>query len=159
MIRTAKLAGNPTTFLRHCPQWSFAEAERTGHRTRMTHYSRLSRIVIDTPGDTHAAEVDFWQAATGLSLQRSQRFPAYHRADLDGGFGILLQRLDDGPARVHLDIHTDNREAEVARLIGLGAQVIGEEEQWTVLRDPAGLVFCVVMDPHLDLATAQRWPD
>jgi glyoxalase superfamily protein len=126
----------------------------------MTHYSRLSVIVIDVPPAGHDRELEFWQAATGAPLARNARFPEYHSAALPGsGFGLLIQRLGTGPSRIHLDIHTDDLAAEVARLERLGAQRLERLEFWQVMRDPAGLVFCVVEEPPGDLteANASRW--
>ena len=45
--------------------------------------------------------------------------------------------------RAHLDHGTDDRDAEVTRLVGLGAEAGAEGRGWRVMRDPAGLVFCV----------------
>jgi predicted enzyme related to lactoylglutathione lyase len=49
--------------------------------------------------------------------------------------------------RVHLDIAVSDREAEVARLKGLGATVFKEMEEagyrWTIMQDPEGNEFCV----------------
>jgi Glyoxalase-like domain len=57
---------------------------------------------------------------------------------------VLLQRTnDDGPVRAHLDLATTDQAAEVARLSALGAGVVRKTPQWTTLRDPAGLEFCV----------------
>ena len=49
--------------------------------------------------------------------------------------------------RLHLDLRPDDRDAEVARLRGLGASLadIGQGEQsWVVLADPEGNEFCVL---------------
>ena len=49
--------------------------------------------------------------------------------------------------RLHLDLVPDDQEAEVARLVGLGAQAvdIGQGDvAWTVLADPEGNEFCVL---------------
>src|SRR5581483_5940893 len=100
-----------------------------------------------------------WQDAVGQPLPQLS-FPEYHGALLHGGeFGLLLQRLGEGPARVHLDIHTDDAAAEVARLERLGAQRVQLVEEWHVMRDPAGLLFCVVPEPpgRLDESNAHRW--
>jgi hypothetical protein len=107
----------------------------------MTHYSRVTKIVIDAPPDTHDREVVFWREALGLPLQHFERFPDFHGADLtaDGRIGVLVQRLGDGSAKVHLDIHTNDRTAEVARLEKLGATLVDDGEHWTIMRDPAGL--------------------
>ncbi len=49
---------------------------------------------------------------------------------------------------MHLDFHAEDREAEVARLVGLGAREtdrnnFGPEFEWVVLADPEGNAFCV----------------
>jgi hypothetical protein len=110
----------------------------------VAHYSRLSKIVIDVPPADHDRELAFWNAATGRPLARFDRHPEYHGAALHGQeFWLLIQRLEHGPGRVHLDIHTDDLAAEVARLEGLGA----------------GLLFCVIPEPggSLSESNAQRW--
>ena len=126
----------------------------------MSHYSRLSKIVIDVPSAEHAREVAFWSAAVGQELTRGIRYPEYHGAALHGGeFGLLVQQLGDGPGRVHLDIHTDDLDAEIARLEALGAERVAMVHAWWILRDPAGLPFCVVPEPagSLNDSNAQRW--
>jgi hypothetical protein len=45
--------------------------------------------------------------------------------------------------RVHLDLHAEDLSGEVARLVGLGASVLGEHDGWVVLADPEGNEFCV----------------
>jgi predicted enzyme related to lactoylglutathione lyase len=117
-------------------------------------------IVIDVPPDQHDGELAFWQAALGTPLTRQQRHPEYHAAALHGqAFGLLVQRLDSGQPRVHVDIHTDDLDAEVARLEALGAERVSQVDFWCVLRDPAGLLFCVVPESSgsLDDSNAQRW--
>jgi hypothetical protein len=47
-------------------------------------------------------------------------------------------------SRVHLDIETDDIEAEVARLEKLGAKKVKKYERWWVLEAPTGQRFCVV---------------
>jgi hypothetical protein len=126
----------------------------------VAHYSRLSKIVIDVPPADHGRELAFWSAATGQPLARFDRHPEYHGAALhDEQLWLLVQRLDDGPARVHIDIHTDDLAAEVARLEGLGAERVQQVHSWQVMRDPAGLLFCVIPEPGgtLGEGNAQRW--
>jgi hypothetical protein len=126
----------------------------------MTHYSRLSKIVIDVPPAEHDRELAFWSAAVGQQLEQGYRYPEYHGAALRGQeLGLLIQRLGHGPGRVHLDIHTDDLAAEVARLEALGAERVEKVHAWWILRDPAGLVFCVVPEPagSLNDSNAQRW--
>jgi hypothetical protein len=50
--------------------------------------------------------------------------------------------------RLHLDLYADDREGEVERLLGIGAaqhpQKYDPEDDFTVLEDPDGNLFCVV---------------
>jgi len=126
----------------------------------VAHYSRLSKIVIDVPAADHDRELAFWDAAVGEPLTQGVRFPEYHGAMLPGqDIGLLIQRLGDGQARVHLDIHTDDLPAEVARLETLGAERAGQAHHWQLMRDPAGLVFCVIPERpgELNDSNARRW--
>jgi len=126
----------------------------------VAHYSRLAKIVIDVPGADHDRELAFWSGATGQQLIRFDRHPEYHGAELPGhDLGLLVQRLGDGPGRLHLDIHTDNPAAELARLERLGAELVAHVHAWWIMRDPAGLPFCVIPEPPgaLNDSNAQRW--
>ena len=66
------------------------------------------------------------------------------------GLALGLQRVPEprtGKNRAHIDWQTDDRPAEVGRLVALGATVLAEHEMpgfgWTVLADPDGNEFCV----------------
>lgn len=64
-------------------------------------------------------------------------------------FRIVVQNVHSGQAGVHLDIHTDDLDAEVERLLGLGAAMVNDSfkrlpGQWVVMADPMGTEFCVV---------------
>ncbi len=51
--------------------------------------------------------------------------------------------------RIHLDLRSDDGEAEVERLIAMGAEPvdIGQGEvTWVVLADPEGNEFCILRD-------------
>jgi hypothetical protein len=127
---------------------------------RVAHYSRLSKIIIDVPPAAHDRELAFWQAATGQPLAQFGRHPEYHGAELHGQeFWLVIQRLDEGHGRLHVDIHTDDLDAEVARLEGLGAERVEQVNSWWILRDPAGMAFCVIPERagSLDDSNARRW--
>ena len=47
-------------------------------------------------------------------------------------------------SRVHLDIESDDIEAEVARLEALGAKKVAFIRRWWVMEAPTGQRFCVV---------------
>jgi hypothetical protein len=126
----------------------------------VAHYSRLSKVVIDVPPADHDRELDFWSSAAGQPLTRFDRHPEYHGAVLRGqAFWLLIQQLGQGSARVHIDIHTDDLPAEVARLEKLGAERVQRAHSWQVMRDPAGLLFCVIPESPgtLNDRNAQRW--
>ena len=125
----------------------------------MAHFSRVATVVIDVPDGDHDRELSFWAAATGQSLPQLD-YPEYHGGRLPGqDIGLLVQHLGEGTARVHLDIHTDDADAEVKRLEHLGAQRVRRARTWWVMRDPAGLLFCVIPDPGgtLNDSNARRW--
>ena len=125
----------------------------------MSHYSRVLKVVIDAPPELHDQELAFWEGAVGQELPEVYS-AEYHGALLRGSDLMLLtQRLESGGPRVHLDIHTDDVDAEVARLEGLGAQRVQQVQTWWVMLDPAGLPFCVLpMSPgSLNDDNARRW--
>jgi hypothetical protein len=126
----------------------------------MAHYSRLFATVLDVPQADHDRELTFWQAATGRPMSQDDEHSEYHGGQWPGqNVWLMLQRLGDGPARVHLDIMADDVAAEVARLEKLGAERVSEIDYWQVMRDPAGLLFCVVPAKPGTLTdeNAQRW--
>jgi hypothetical protein len=127
----------------------------------VTHYSRVSKVVIDVPSADHERTLQFWGRAIGRAWSQYERFPEYHGVGLPGNaeFSLLIQLLGEGEPRVHLDIHTDDLAAEVARLTALGATKERDEGRWVIMRDPAGLPFCVLPDEpgSLNDDNAQRW--
>jgi hypothetical protein len=59
--------------------------------------------------------------------------------------------------RVHLDLGANDMDAEVQRLVALGAHRLERVKEWTVMRDPEGNEFCVIQvspaDPVEDWRT------
>jgi len=125
------------------------------------HRSRLATIVIDCPESDADRGFEFWSRALGREALPADS-PIYSslrgRVGGDGGPIVLLQRVPAAERAVHLDIETDDVEAEVRRLEALGATRVTAVKSWWVMRDPAGLPFCVVRvqtGPAFDqLATA-----
>lgn len=127
----------------------------------MAHYSRLYAIVLDVPAADHDTTVTFWRGALGTPLERVERYPEFHGAKLPTHDLLLLaQQVGDGAPGVHVDIHTDDLDAEVTRLEVLGATRIEHHDRWWVMRDPAGVTFCVVLDRPgtLNTTNATEWP-
>jgi Glyoxalase-like domain len=94
----------------------------------------------------------FWAAALERELDEGD--PG-EWATLPGNPRLDFMKVPENKAtknRVHIDWHAPDREAEVERLIGLGASrlwdVKNENFEWTTLADVEGNEFCVVQaDP------------
>ncbi len=109
----------------------------------------------------------FWSAALDAKeepLGETSRH-VYRRLRLpDSNVRILLQHTEDpkaGKERMHLDLETDDVEAEVQRLETLGATRWDHQQErgydFWVLRDPWANEFCVLQVNFPDLL-AQRPP-
>jgi hypothetical protein len=60
---------------------------------------------------------------------------------------------------VHLDIESDDVDAEVARLEALGAKRVEKVKTWWVLEAPTGQRFCVIRAQRGPLGDdATQWP-
>ena len=108
------------------------------------HKSRLGTLIIDCETDDLEREAEFWGAAPGGEVVNPR--PGGRYIDLRGDAGdphVILQQVDH-PSRVHIDIETDDIEAEVNRLISLGATVVEKMERWTVMEAPSKHRFCVI---------------
>ena len=112
----------------------------------MPHRSRLAILLLDLPPEHHEAGTDFWAGATGRSVGSDSTDDDW--ASLGAfadGWNVEIQRTGEGtPPRWHVDIETDDIQAEVARLEALGATRHRDMGSFWQMLDPAGLVFCVV---------------
>jgi hypothetical protein len=119
------------------------------------HRSKLVAALADVPADLYDREVTFWSGALGRPPTVEDTDPDYSWfGEVMPGFIVMVQRVG-ASARVHLDIEADDVEAEVQRLEALGAQRVEPVKSWWVMRDPAGLLFCVVR-VQTDRATFER---
>jgi len=110
------------------------------------HRSRVDQLCLDIVPAAYDRECDFWASLTGWPVRPSSSREFRRLAvPTELGVRLLLQRREygDGPVTGHLDVATDDRAAEVARLAGLGLEPAGEGAEWTVLRPPVGPVLCV----------------
>ncbi|MGW2379106.1 VOC family protein [Streptomyces sp. NPDC001658] len=132
------------------------------------HRSRVCHFVIDC--DDLDRAVAFWSAALDASEEpiSESSHHIYRKLRLpDSEIRILLQRTDDekvAKERMHLDLETDDVEAEVQRLEALGATRYDHQQErghdFWVMRDPWGNEFCVLQEefPEL-LARRSAWAD
>jgi hypothetical protein len=71
----------------------------------------------------------------------------------------LVIRSSEHPSRVHLDIETDDLDAEAARLEALGAKKVAFVKRWWVMEAPTGQRFCIVRMKQPELgAKPNDWP-
>jgi hypothetical protein len=126
------------------------------------HHSRLAAIVIDCKTDDLPGEADFWGGALGLAVKAPKTEEGEKNyldlAEVSGQPLVLLQKVDH-ESRVHLDIESDDIEAEVKRLEDLGARRVAQVRDWWVLEAPSGQRFCVVPPQRADFPKgANKWP-
>lgn len=124
------------------------------------HKSQLGGLLIDCQADDIDRAAAFWSAALGLTAVADPRTDVSRYRHLETppeDMHIDVQKVDHG-SRVHLDIETDDIEAEVARLEHLGAKRITNIHSWVVMEAPTGQHFCLV-NPQRDNfdRTANSW--
>ena len=124
------------------------------------HRRRLSTLLIDVPSHRASDAVAFWSAALGVSANPVPGEAQF--TSLPGAFPGLataIQAVDDEP-RYHVDIETDDVEAETARLGALGAVELRRWLDCRILRAPGGHLLCVIplhSDPDTFRRLARVW--
>jgi len=113
------------------------------------------------PHEHAATAATFWSEALGVPARPvpgEEQFTSL--PDAVPGLVTAVQAVGDGP-RYHLDVETDDVEAETARLVSLGAV---ERSRWLdcrTLEVPGGQLVCVIplhSDPGEFRAAAHVWP-
>jgi hypothetical protein len=125
------------------------------------HRSRLSTFVVDCRVEDVDAAATFWSRALGREVVPPTPESGNYR-ELTSSAGepqLLIQKVEH-PSRIHLDIESDDLEAEVRRLEALGAKRIEFVKRWWVLEAPTGQRFCVVNPQRGPLeGRANEWPE
>ncbi|QIS08231.1 VOC family protein [Nocardia arthritidis] len=89
-------------------------------------WARLLNKSVDPDGNEHFATIGYGTGTTGL---------------------MFIQVPDKNPGKnvIHLDLQSADRQAEVQRAIALGAEHVGDFDEyghrWTTLTDPEGNLF------------------
>lgn len=124
------------------------------------HKSRLGALIIDCKTQDLERDADFWSAALGGRASAPDADGRYIAIEADPAEPhVILQKVEHD-SRVHLDIETDDIEAEVERLEGLGAAVVEIMPRWTVMQAPSGHRFCVIGARRDGFdEKANPWPD
>ena len=117
------------------------------------HRSRLSTFVIDCKKADIDAAAEFWSRALGRAWKpQPDNDPLYRELAISDEEPILLVQRVDHDSRIHLDIESDDLDAEVGRLEKLGARRIAFVKNWWVMEAPTGHRFCVIKPQRGPLA-------
>ncbi len=111
------------------------------------HRSRLAGIIIDCKTDDLNAAAVFWAKALGAAPimdAYEEHGGSYAELKMPEDENYVEIQTVDHDSRVHIDIESDDIEAEVERLEALGAKRIADIKSWVVLEAPTGQRFCVV---------------
>ncbi|MEU5900009.1 MULTISPECIES: VOC family protein [Streptomyces] len=107
--------------------------------------SILDQVCVDIPPQSYDTEITFWATLTGWESTPSTR-PEFHRVTPPRTLPLrlLLQRLESpSPAGAHLDLACSSPDAVRARHETLGATYVSRGANWLVMRDPAGVPYCL----------------
>jgi len=111
--------------------------------------SRWYTVVVDAANPALMAR--FWAAVLDYQIVFEQPDEVVIAKDRGTYPGIIFVPVPEPKTvknRLHIDLNPDNQEAEVARLMGLGAKRVdvgqNDEVTWVVMADPEGNEFCVL---------------
>jgi len=110
---------------------------------------QIGNVTLDCDDPRKVAA--FWSAAIGRPVdeEASEFFASIGMADgqLPRWLFIAVPEPKTAKNRLHLDLITDDRAADVARLVELGATHVADKEEcghsWAVLNDVEGNEFCI----------------
>jgi predicted enzyme related to lactoylglutathione lyase len=115
---------------------------------------RIQCLVVDAHDCERLAR--FWSAALGwrITVETDEEWaiePPAGSPEADVAPDILFVRVPDEKTvknRLHLDLRPVDQQAQVQRLVDLGAHRVDigqpEDVSWVVMRDPEGNEFCVL---------------
>jgi hypothetical protein len=122
------------------------------------HKSRLAGFIIDCKTDDLKSAAAFWGEALGMevrALPADEGNKYVQLLDPQDRLHVEVQSVAH-PSRVHLDIETDDVDAEVRRLELLGAKRVQKINTWCVMEAPTGQRFCVVRAKGSSFASEAR---
>ena len=124
------------------------------------HRSRLAGLIIDCETDDLDAAAAFWGKALGAPPKTAANIEESPYVELvmpAGEIDVEVQAVQH-PSRVHIDIESDDIEAETGRLEALGAKKIANIKRWCVMEAPTGQRFCIVPVISADFEKkANKW--
>ena len=125
----------------------------------MAHHSRLSSIVIDCHTDHVEHAAGFWSEALGVPAEVDEAHNSATLLTSNSSMAMVIQAVG-GDSRVHLDIETDDLQAEVRRLEKLGAKKRGVQDHSVIMEAPTGHNFRVMVAHRgLQPRAGIKWED
>lgn len=110
---------------------------------------KLTEVCIDA-ADIHAL-ASWWSTVLGWPAEDTEDGDVLLRTPEGQGPNWLFLAVPEGKAvknRIHFDFTPDDQQAEVDRMLGLGARRVdvgqSEQDSWVVLADPEGNEFCIL---------------
>ena len=111
---------------------------------------KIGAVVIDC--NDFEAMFAFWREALRYEPRETPEDDWVVLRDPQGhNVNVSIQQVSEprvGKNRLHFDLYTDDQEGEVERLLALGAtrhaRIAEAEEDFIVLEDPEGNLFCVI---------------
>lgn len=141
-LRCASPGGLPFCVVAHRGQ-----SRRAGPVGEPGSRSAVDQLCLDIPRERFDVEYRFWQDLLDWQPGPAQQHEEFERLVRPPWmpYGLLLQRLDDEQPAVtaHLDLASEDRDAEADRHLALGATLVRWMPGWTVLQDPVGMTYCV----------------
>lgn len=113
---------------------------------------------LDFAPDDHADGVTLWERLTGhpRSASRGEHDEFLTLVPPAGDDCVRIQRLADGPSRVHLDVHVEDPQTAAQEAERLGAATV-RDHGYVVMRSPGGFPFCLVSHPASTRPAPTRW--
>lgn len=111
--------------------------------------SQWENLVVDARDPARLAR--WWAEALGYQITYEEPDEVEIRRSADELPGVVFVPVPESKTvknRLHIDLRPADQEAEVERLVNMGARHVdigqGEEVGWVVLADPEGNEFCVL---------------
>lgn len=135
------------------PRWALPDCLLLTTLTPVTRATSVARVSVrwvtaflDLPAPSYDAGVRFWSDATSsvLSPPRGRDGEFATLLPEDGDAYLRVQRVQEGPGGVHLDLHVEDVTGFAWAAVSLGATEIARYDDLVVLTSPGRLPFCVV---------------
>ncbi|WP_329103185.1 VOC family protein [Micromonospora sp. NBC_01699] len=114
--------------------------------------SLWENLVVDARDPARLAR--WWAEALGYRITYEKPDEVEIRRSADELPGLIFVPVPEGKEtknRLHIDLRPADQEAEVERLVNMGARHVDvgqrRSDRWTVLADPEGNEFCVLQAP------------